>query len=379
MRITSQHAQAFGDYQLHASFEEVYDEGNTRENAVEVALPSDTDANLGYHEDVDYFKVTVTAAGSLRVLAAPTIAPNTYGYLEDSDGTVLAENDDGQTWYDLRNFRIEMDVEPGTYYVKVRGYNSGVLGDYELRTRFTPDEPVPEPVDDHGDTRAEATAVALPSDTDGVLTAGDVDYFAVTVTAAGDLVVSSSGSTDTAGQLEDSAGSVLATDADSGAGSNFSMTHTVSAGTYYVKVSGAGSSTAGDYTLHALLEFAVDMDATLRAEVNAELGRESTATLTNVDLAGLTQLIANHNDALSSLSGLEYAVNLTRLEPSKTNVSDLNPLQDLSALEVLYLNNTAVTDLSALEVLSSLEVLWFNNTAVSDLSVLAKLASLRRR
>ncbi len=231
VKIDSQFAPAFGEYQLHASFEAVQDEGDTRETAVEVALPSDTDASLSHTGDVDYFKVTVTQAGSLRVLAAPTLIPNTYGYLEDSEGTVLAENDDGETWHDLRNFRIEMDVEPGTYYVKVEGFVNSVLGDYELRTRFTPDETAPEPEDDHGDTPGTATVVGLSSDTDGVLKAGDVDYFAITVAANGYLTVTSSGSTDTAGQLEDGTGTVLAFDADSGAGSNFALTYTVSAGT----------------------------------------------------------------------------------------------------------------------------------------------------
>ena len=80
---------------------------------------------------------------------------------------------------------------------------------------------------------------------------GDVDYFRVEVSASGDLTVHTTGSLDTKGQLEDSAGAVLARDDDGGDGYNFRLAHAVSAGTYYIKVEGYNASTTGRYTIHA--------------------------------------------------------------------------------------------------------------------------------
>ena len=56
---------------------------------------------------------------------------------------------------------------------------------------------------------------------------------------------------DTKGQLEDSAGAVLASDDDGGDGLNFRIAHAVTAGTYYLKVEGYDASATGSYTIHA--------------------------------------------------------------------------------------------------------------------------------
>ena len=63
--------------------------------------------------------------------------------------------------------------------------------------------------DDHGDSPSAATPLAVGSSRSGQLEpGGDVDYFRVQVSASGDLTVHTTGSLDTKGQLEDSAGSV---------------------------------------------------------------------------------------------------------------------------------------------------------------------------
>ena len=103
-----------------------------------------------------------------------------------------------------------------------------------------------------GDTPSAATALALGSSRSGQIeTGGDVDYFRVAVSASGDLTVHTTGSLDTKGQLEDSAGAVLARDDDGGDGYNFRIVHAVTAGTYYLKVEGYDASATGSYTIHA--------------------------------------------------------------------------------------------------------------------------------
>ena len=113
-------------------------------------------------------------------------------------------------------------------------------------------QPVDGSGDDHGDTPSSATRLAVGSSRAGQLeTGGDVDYFRVEVAASGELTVHTTGSLDTKGQLEDSAGGVLARDDDGGDGYNFRLVHAVSAGTYYLKVEGYDASTTGSYTIHA--------------------------------------------------------------------------------------------------------------------------------
>ena len=107
-----------------------------------------------------------------------------------------------------------------------------------------------EDSDDHGDDRASATRVDVGSDTPGSLSAGDVDYFRLNLDVSGTLEVYTSGGVDTVGQLEDSTGSPIDDNDDGGASTNFRIAEDVAEGTYYVRVRGFGSQTAGEYTLH---------------------------------------------------------------------------------------------------------------------------------
>ena len=117
--------------------------------------------------------------------------------------------------------------------------------------------------DDVGNTRATATDLIVPQATSSatgeywfspnyVLTAGDVDYFRLRVTGQTiDLAVSSSGGTDTYGQLLDSSGLVLDENDDrfSNPPDFFVIAFRVEPGTYYLKVRGANSNTTGTYSL----------------------------------------------------------------------------------------------------------------------------------
>ena len=104
--------------------------------------------------------------------------------------------------------------------------------------------------DDHGNDRASATAVAIPSTTDGILTRGDRDYFRIEIAQAGTLDLSSTGSRDTYGTLFDSTGRKLRENDDSSQGYNFRIvTGWLQAGTYYLEVRGYSVNTAGGYGL----------------------------------------------------------------------------------------------------------------------------------
>ena len=105
--------------------------------------------------------------------------------------------------------------------------------------------------DRHGDSLSAASPISLGSETAGNLSAGDEDYFVIEMTRAGTLVAFTTGDTDTYGSILNSSGSVLTSNDEAGPGSNFRVAASVSPGTYYIRVKGYGSLTAGSYTLYA--------------------------------------------------------------------------------------------------------------------------------
>ena len=102
---------------------------------------------------------------------------------------------------------------------------------------------------DDGDIPATAIPLGVGESIESELSAGEIDYFRVTVSSAGTLIASTTGSTDTYGSIRDSSGSVLNEDDDSGADHNFHVSAGVEPGTYYIRVRGYDDSSTGAYTL----------------------------------------------------------------------------------------------------------------------------------
>ena len=244
-------------------------------------------------------------------------------------------------------------------------------------------QPVDGSGDDHGDTPSSATALAVGSSRSGQLeTGGDVDYFRVQVAASGELIVHTTGSLDTKGQLEDSAGGVLARDDDGGDGYNFRIAHAVSASTYYLKVEGYDASTTGSYTIHASGSGGDDgpvniPDANLRAVIAEALGKAPNAPITPDEMATLTELHAGEK-GIRNLAGLEFATNLIELDLSFNSISDVSPLSGLTNLTRLNLGFNSISDVSPLSGLIRLEELDLRAIRISDVSPLSGLTNLTR-
>lgn len=104
--------------------------------------------------------------------------------------------------------------------------------------------------DDHGNTRATATPIQIPSTTPGNIETGtDVDFFTFTLTTNATVTLRTTGGLDTYGSLYSSTGSLLAEADDTGSNLNFTITRSLSPGTYSVAVEGYDSSERGAYSL----------------------------------------------------------------------------------------------------------------------------------
>ena len=225
----------------------------------------------------------VTSGGSFSSSGGNvTIRLNDGGYIEEGDYRFTCQSAGGCT---IENRR----VSSGTVARTSAGTAPGGGG---------------EDSDDHGGDRASATRVGAGSDTQGSLSAGDVDYFRVDVDESGTLEVYTSGGVDTVGQLEDSTGSPVDNNDDGGAGTNFRIAADVTEGTYYVRVRGFGSQTGGEYTLHVRFAESTSEgtgpDLVVEAASVSDSSPEAGASFT------LSATVRNRGDGDSGATTLRY-------------------------------------------------------------------------
>ena len=134
LRVTEFYSET-GPYTLHFRHDGDHDDhGDTRGRATRIGPNSTTQGELEQAGDVDYFRFEVPSRGA--VVVETSGGTDTYGILQDGDGREVAADDDSGV--DL-NFRIEYTLDPGTHYVRVRGYNSTATGGYALRVSHTPE------------------------------------------------------------------------------------------------------------------------------------------------------------------------------------------------------------------------------------------------
>ena len=159
--------------------------------------------------------------------------------------------------------------------------------------------------DDHGGTRATATAVAFPSDTAGTISPGnDEDYFRFTLSAAQtNLVVETVGGFDYQGWLYNSGGTQLATNDDGGEGDNFRITrNSIAAGTYYVRVASVNNET-GNYRLRIFVN---------GSDIHGNVATAATSVTAPSDTSGTINSFTDEDYFSFTLSGaVDFVIETT--------------------------------------------------------------------
>ncbi|XOV86948.1 MAG: C13 family peptidase [Pseudomonadota bacterium] len=236
-----------GDYDVFASFEATSQGNDSCGGAVAGAQPlipgSDVNCALETSTDVDFFLISLDVPGRLAVFSSGST--DTVGTLLNADGDVLDADDDSGP--EGGNFLIDRNLQAGTYVVVVRGYSTST-GRYTMRALFetggndacgfsrdNPTDATPNTVID--------CSIDGPSDT---------DFFVIELDVDGTLTIKTEGTTDTVGLLFDDEGVAIAGDDDGGVEGNFLIEEGLEAGTYFLEVTGFGS-TQGAYSLTSQL------------------------------------------------------------------------------------------------------------------------------
>ncbi len=116
-------------------------------------------------------------------------------------------------------------------------------------------------------------------------------------------------------------------------------------------------------------------DANLKAAVEEVLGIQNP---TPTDMLSLYYLDALNDRGIASLTGIEHATNLRRLNLLGNLISDIKPLSGLSNLSHLLLGRNLISDISSLLGLTNLEVLDLEHNQISDIVTLSGLTNLTR-
>ena len=251
--VRSADRMATGDYTLHVKAD---DHGHYLDTATTLLLGDSAAGRIDPGFDRDLFKLDLSGtSGTTDVWIYTAGELDTLGWLYDSNGDLLAFNDDGYIVGREDGFNLRRNLSSGIYYLSVRSW-TGAIGDYILHT---------EAVTDPGNTTGTAATLNLDLPTPGTIgTAGDSDYFRLALAESKNLVVyaRSSGFHDETRDLllrEPLHGTVLD---DTGAdisvnvrdvGIGFEITDDFDPGTYYIKVTVPRSDATYPvpYTIHA--------------------------------------------------------------------------------------------------------------------------------
>jgi len=119
-------------------------------------------------------------------------------------------------------------------------------------------------------------------------------------------------------------------------------------------------------------------DSKLELRIRETLGIPQGKPITVQDMRNLITLDAEGCGVID-LSGLEYAVNLERLDLGYNQIIDITPLRNLVNLRKLYLDHNLINDITPLKNLTNLESLYLNSNQISDITPLVQNVGINNR
>ena len=117
-------------------------------------------------------------------------------------------------------------------------------------------------------------------------------------------------------------------------------------------------------------------DLNLRSAIEQTLNIAPGTAITPATMAKLRIIVADEQE-ISDLRGLEFAINLERIEFRRNAISDLSPLRNLTRLNNIKLRGNQITDITPLANLTRVDWLGLEQNQITDLSPLEKLTKLQ--
>ncbi|MBV1060977.1 class 1 internalin InlA [Listeria monocytogenes] len=119
-------------------------------------------------------------------------------------------------------------------------------------------------------------------------------------------------------------------------------------------------------------------DAALAEKMKTVLGKTNvTDTVSQTDLDQVTTLQADRL-GIKSIDGVEYLNNLTQINFSNNQLTDITPLKNLTKLVDILMNNNQIADITPLANLTNLTGLTLFNNQITDIDPLKNLTNLNR-
>ncbi|MYM36605.1 DUF4214 domain-containing protein [Duganella sp. FT94W] len=302
-------------YTLSASAGEQDDYGNTQATAAALQLGVAVSARLQSRSDIDMFKVDLKAGVtySFNVKQDAANSGSLIGSaLQDSSGQTVASLDYSSQRYSYT------PTKDGSFYLAQSSYyvSNSILG-FTLTAS--------QAVDDFTANTSKPGRLSVGGSTKGVIeSAGDRDWFAVSLDAGGYYWFRVDGSGDGGGTLSsysavtlkllDGSGNVLATTPNYNATGTFVPFTATTKGTYYVEVgTTSSSSTSGSYTVRAQLGKPDDYGN----------DKEHAAALAPDTVVKGEMELNTDKDVfkLDVVAGVTYAVEMTPLSPNTYGLS----------------------------------------------------------
>ncbi|MGM9978575.1 MAG: leucine-rich repeat domain-containing protein [Clostridium sp.] len=116
-------------------------------------------------------------------------------------------------------------------------------------------------------------------------------------------------------------------------------------------------------------------DENLKKALNKELNQDEDSKITKAQMESITQLYL-FDLQIESLEGLQYCINLDKLDIMKNNITDLSQIKELDKLTYLNIGQNYITDISSLSNLINLEVFYSFGNDITDLTPLKRLVNL---
>ncbi|MDO8297951.1 MAG: pre-peptidase C-terminal domain-containing protein [Caulobacter sp.] len=326
-RISGFTATTSGTYYLSAGSATPSGTGTYRVSATQTAAPPPTDdytsttsttgtisvggtatGNIETVNDTDWFKITLTAGKTYQFdLEGSGTAFGTlvdpYMSLRDSTGnTKVAESDNGGIGLNSR-FTYTATTT-GTFFVAAgAGFNPNGTGTYRAKVTEI------APADDYASTTSTTGTISVGGRATGnIETAGDTDWFKITLSAGETYQFDLEGSPPLPGmlsdpflRLRDSSGNSITSDDDGGSGLNSRISGftATTAGTYYLSVGSSTTSGTGTYLIRA-----TNVSTTTNAApvVSGQLS----VTFSTGQIVAATQLFTSATDSDGSVSFIRF-------------------------------------------------------------------------